>query len=250
MSTRTAGAGTSTQESEHLSAFGYRQELRRSLSFFSNFGVAFTYLSPVVGIYSLFALGVGTGGPRYIWTIPIVVAGQLLVSLVFAELGSSYPLAGALYQWSRNIMGRSYGWWVGWIYAWALIITVASVDTGITSYVITLINNWFGTTFTPSDPNIIFVCTIILIAVQATINIGVVVALFPITGITLPFISAGGSSLTISLAAVGILLSVSRETLPRGSWNDADTDSGGRDGRTRVPGARRRPLAAHASRRP
>ncbi len=171
MSTMTAGAGTSTQESEHLSAFGYRQELRRSLSFFSNFGVAFTYLSPVVGIYSLFALGVGTGGPRYIWTIPIVVAGQLLVSLVFAELGSSYPLAGALYQWSRNIMGRSYGWWVGWIYAWALIITVASVDTGITSYVITLINNWFGTTFTPSDPNIIFVCTIILIAVQATINI-------------------------------------------------------------------------------
>ena len=171
MSPMTPGAAAPTRESEHLESFGYRQELRRSLSFFSNFGVAFTYLSPVVGIYSLFALGIGTGGPRYIWTIPVVVAGQLLVSLVFAELGSSYPLAGALYQWSRNIMGPSYGWWVGWIYAWALIITVASVDTGITGYVITLINNWFGTSFTPGDPNIIFVCTIVLIAVQATINI-------------------------------------------------------------------------------
>jgi amino acid transporter len=163
--------GEPTDDADHLASFGYRQELRRSLSFFSNFGVAFTYLSPVVGIYSLFALGIGTGGPRYIWTIPVVVVGQLLVSLVFAELGSSYPLAGALYQWSRRVVGPSYGWWVGWIYAWALIITVASVDTGVTSYAITLINNWFGTSFSISSPNVIFVCTVVLIAIQAAINI-------------------------------------------------------------------------------
>ncbi|MEA2519770.1 MAG: cell division protein FtsW, partial [Chloroflexota bacterium] len=50
------------------------------------------------------------------------------------------------------------------------------------------------------------------LCIQAFINIGVVVALIPVTGITLPFISAGGSSLTISLAAVGVLLSISRET--------------------------------------
>jgi cell division protein FtsW len=79
---------------------------------------------------------------------------------------------------------------------------------------------------------------------QAFINIGVVVALFPITGITLPFISAGGSSLTISLAAVGILLSISRETVERGTWNDASADRGRRHGRARLPGSGRRPVAA------
>jgi amino acid transporter len=148
----TAGRHVATRHDDHegLEHFGYRQELRRTLSFFSNFGVAFCYLSPVVGIYSLFALGIGTGGPRYVWTIPVVVAGQLLVSLVFAELASSYPLAGALYQWSRHVVGRPYAWWIGWIYAWALIITVASVDTGITSYVITLVT---GTTSCPSAPS-------------------------------------------------------------------------------------------------
>ena len=82
------------------------------------------------------------------------------------------------------------------------------------------------------------------LCLQAFINIGVVVALLPITGITLPFISAGGSSLIISFAAVGILLSISRETVEKGTWNDdAIPDRGGRDGRTHLPGARRGPFA-------
>ncbi|HKG57390.1 MAG TPA: putative peptidoglycan glycosyltransferase FtsW [Candidatus Limnocylindrales bacterium] len=82
------------------------------------------------------------------------------------------------------------------------------------------------------------------LCLQAFINIGVVVALIPVTGITLPFISYGGSSLIISFAAVGILLSISRETVERGQWNDASADRGRGHGRTHLPGARRRPLAS------
>ena len=78
------------------------------------------------------------------------------------------------------------------------------------------------------------------LTLQAFINIGVVVALLPITGITLPFVSAGGSSLIVSSAAVGILLSISRETQPRGTWNDADPRRGGRYRRSHLPGAGRR----------
>ncbi len=86
------------------------------------------------------------------------------------------------------------------------------------------------------------------LCLQAFLNIGVVVALLPITGITLPFISAGGSSLIISFAAVGILLSISRETVEKGTWNDdATADRRRRDGRTHLPGARRRAIAPRAS---
>jgi cell division protein FtsW len=86
------------------------------------------------------------------------------------------------------------------------------------------------------------------LCLQAFLNIGVVVALLPITGITLPFISAGGSSLIISFAAVGILLSISRETVEKGTWNDdATADRRRRDGRTHLPGARRRAVAPRAS---
>jgi len=87
------------------------------------------------------------------------------------------------------------------------------------------------------------------LCIQAFINIGVVVTLIPVTGVTLPFISAGGSSLTISLAAVGILLSISRETVERGTWNDATADRGRRHGRAHLPGPRRGPLSAQPTRR-
>ncbi len=86
------------------------------------------------------------------------------------------------------------------------------------------------------------------LCIQAFINIAVVVALVPITGITLPFISAGGSSLIISFAAIGILLSISRETIEKGTWNDdAIADRRRGDGRPHLPGSGRRPLAARST---
>jgi cell division protein FtsW len=84
------------------------------------------------------------------------------------------------------------------------------------------------------------------VTAQAFINVAVVVSLLPITGITLPFVSAGGSSLIVSFAAVGILLSISRETQPRGTWNDADPHRGRRHGRTHLSRTGRRALPPRA----
>ena len=122
------------------------------LGLFANFAVAFTYLSPMVGIYSLFVLGVGTGGPAYVWLTWIPVIGMLFVALVFGELASHYPVAGALYQYSKFSVGPAYGWFVGWFYGIALLITVAAVDTGVVSYVTALTHNWFGWNLDPTEP--------------------------------------------------------------------------------------------------
>ena len=47
-----------------------------------------------------------------------------------------------------------------------------------------------------------------LFAIQVMINLGVVVGLFPVTGITLPFISYGGSSLMVMMGSMGLLISI------------------------------------------
>ncbi len=78
------------------------------------------------------------------------------------------------------------------------------------------------------------------IALQALINIAAVTVTLPTTGIPLPFISYGGSSLAITLLAVGILINVSTQSEKVGWIRHASIDLGRRNGRTLVPGDRRR----------
>ena len=56
--------------------------------------------------------------------------------------------------------------------------------------------------------------TTTLIALQVFLNIGVVTGLLPATGISLPFFSYGGTALSIQLAEMGVVLSVSRQMKP------------------------------------
>ena len=157
-------------DDDRLAALGYKQQLSRVLSLFDNFAVAFSYLSPMVGIYSLYTLGLGTGGPRYIWTIPVVVGCMTLVALVFGELASEYPLSGALYQYGKYNVGPTFGWFIGWIYGFALLATVASVDSGVVTYVCALSNTLFRTHLKPDDHATIFVIAGATIVLSGILN--------------------------------------------------------------------------------
>jgi amino acid transporter len=157
-------------EDARLESLGYKPQLNRVLGLFANFAVAFTYLSPMVGIYSLFVLGVGTGGPAYVWLTFLPVIGMLFVALVFGELASHYPIAGALYQYSKFSVGPRFGWFVGWFYGFALLITVAAVDTGVVSYVTALTHNWFGWNLNPAGHGTILLITLLLLAIQTSLN--------------------------------------------------------------------------------
>jgi urea carboxylase system permease len=126
---------------QDLARFGYQQELKRVLGVYSSFAVAFSYISPSTGIFTLFILGIGLAGPAFFWSWPIVVVGQLLVGLNFAEVSSHFPVAGSVYQWTKYLSNRTYAWFTGWIYLFAGVLTVAAVVATVPLVLIPLLNN-------------------------------------------------------------------------------------------------------------
>src|SRR4029077_11393260 len=124
------------RDDAHLRSLGIKPELRRTLGFLANFAIAFSFISVSTGSFGNFGVGVGLGGPASIfWSWILVVAGQFVVALVFAELGSHFPVAGSIYQWSKRLSNKTLGWFTGWFYFWAQVVTVSAV-AGIAAHVI------------------------------------------------------------------------------------------------------------------
>jgi urea carboxylase system permease len=151
-----------------LRRFGYQQELRRTLGFLSNFAVAFSYISVSTGTFSLFYLGILAGGPAFFWTWPIVALGQIIVALNFAELASHFPIAGSIYQWSKRLSGYTLGWFTGWIYFFAGILTITAVAFTIPIPLLGIFPNTPATIL--GMPNAVFIA-LVSILVGTIINI-------------------------------------------------------------------------------
>ncbi len=149
----------------HLASLGYSSDFKRTMNLWGNFSLGFTYLSPVVGVYSLFAFALGTGGPPMIWAVIVAAIGQLLVALVFGEVVSQFPVSGGVYPWARRLWGRRWAWLTGWVYMLALVVTIASVSYGAGPFVAMLLGIEPSTTTT-------VVCAVALIALVTVFNFG------------------------------------------------------------------------------
>lgn len=110
-----------------LSSFGYKQELNRGLRFWTTWAIGFAFVSPIVGLYTIVALGATAAGPAWMWAIPLVAIGQMTLAMVYAQLSARWPLSGGIYQWTRRLIGPAGGWWAGWFYMWATTMIVAGV---------------------------------------------------------------------------------------------------------------------------
>ncbi|MFG2542881.1 APC family permease [Streptomyces sp. NPDC048594] len=138
-------------------------EFRKEMGPWANFALGFTYLSPVVSTYTLFGTALAEGGPPMIWAFVLAGCGQFLVALVFGEVVAQYPIAGGVYPWARRLWGKRWAWMTGWVYLWALLVTITSVAYGAGPYIAILLG-YDATVHTT------VLCTIALIVIAVLIN--------------------------------------------------------------------------------
>lgn len=184
-------------DSADLQQFGYQQQLHRRLGSYASFAAGFSFVSILTTVFQLFAFGYSFGGPAFFWTWPLVLAGQFLVALVFAELAARYPIAGCVYQWSRRLSQGVTGWFAGWM---MLVGQVVSVAAAAIALQVVLPSVWSGFEFTKDSATNAIILGSILIVITSFINaIGVrVMAIVNSIGVTAELI--GVTLLVILLA--------------------------------------------------
>ena len=150
-------------DEQTLKRFGYRQELSRSLGYFSSFALSFSVICMTSGLFADYGDGLRAGGPAFVWSWLIVGAGQFLVAMVFAQLARQIPLSGYAYQWTRSLAGDRLAFWAGWIMMVQFITGMAGVAYALASYLVP----FFG--LPNSNRNVVF-ATVATLVLAALIN--------------------------------------------------------------------------------
>jgi amino acid transporter len=122
-------------DERRLAELGYKQDLQRAWSGFSNFAISFTIISVLAGCFTTYGQAWNNGGPIAIsWGWPIICGLILLVAFSMSELVSAYPTAGGIYYWASTLGGPRWGWFTGWFNWVGLVGVVASVDYGAATF--------------------------------------------------------------------------------------------------------------------
>jgi amino acid transporter len=130
-------------DQRRLAELGYKQELPRGWTRFTNFAISFSIISVLAGCFTLYYVGWNNGGPIVIsigW--PVIALIILTVAVSMAELASAFPTAGGPYWWAHNLGGAGWSWFTGWFNVIGLIGIVASVDYVLSFFLTTLFGLW------------------------------------------------------------------------------------------------------------
>lgn len=164
MTTKRNAAAAEHDDAAQLAALGIQSNFDRSMSAWENFALGFTYLSPVVGVYTVFTMALKAGGPPMFWSYVLVGLGQLLVAMIFGEVVSQFPISGGLYPWARRLVGKRWAWMAAWLYMWALCFTIAAVAVGGAPFIGQLVGL--------SSPQALVAIAVAQIALVTVFNVG------------------------------------------------------------------------------
>jgi amino acid transporter len=120
------------QDEKLLQQMGYKQELARRMSGFSNFAISFSIICILAGGITAFPLALSAAGGGSVgvgWLLGACFA--LIVAAGMGQIASAFPTAGGLYHWSSILGGKGWGWATAWFNILGLIFVVSSVNVGV-----------------------------------------------------------------------------------------------------------------------
>ncbi|MFZ0042934.1 MAG: amino acid permease [Solirubrobacteraceae bacterium] len=169
-----------TSDEELLAKLGYKQELKRGWSGFSNFAISFSIISILAGCFTTYGQAWLNGGPIAIsigW--PVISCLILLVAFSMAELASAMPTAGGIYYWSSKLGGPGWGWFTGWFNLIGLVAVTASVDYAAATFLNSTLSFYglhflgvnFATASVQASLHHVFVLFVLLLVIHALVNI-------------------------------------------------------------------------------
>jgi amino acid transporter len=124
-----------SDDERRLAELGYKQELSRSWSGFSNFAISFSIISILAGCFTTYGVAWNNGGPIAIsWGWPLISAFILIIGFCMSELVSAYPTSGGIYWWASKLGGAKAGFYTGWLNLIGLIAVIASVAYGCATF--------------------------------------------------------------------------------------------------------------------
>ena len=172
------GAHAAGSDEARLAELGYKQDLSRAWSGFTNFAISFTIISVLAGTFTTFAFAWQNGGPIAAsigW--PVLCFFVLMVAFSMAELTSKYPTAGGPYWWAHDLGGKGWSWMTGWFNIVGLVGIVASVAYGAAFFLYLLLGLYevdiLGMNFAAGD-NVLgdtFVLFLVILAFVTLLNI-------------------------------------------------------------------------------
>lgn len=169
------------EDAAALAQLGYKQELRRGMSGFSNFAVSFSIISILAGCITSYSIALKSGGPSAInigW--PLVGVFVLMVALAMAEVCSRYPTAGGLYFWAGRLAKRNkrqWAWFVGWFNFLGEVAVTAAIDFGAAVTMNSFAALVWGITPTPLSTFLTFVVLIVIHGLLNTFGVRLVAIL-------------------------------------------------------------------------
>ena len=182
---RSRRGDSSDEDSRMLAELGYKQELHRGFSGFSNFAVSFSIISVLAGCITSYLIAMNAGGPVAItigW--PLVGLFVLCVALSMGEICSVYPTAGGLYFWAGRLARRNraaWAWYVGWFNFLGEVAVTSAIDFGAAVTWMALLDLTLGVDVTPVTTFVAFLVIIGLHGALNTYNVNLVKVLSSIS---------------------------------------------------------------------